>query len=113
MPPAAKNLFEKRFLDFQKLLIKAVMVCNLEESMQTMTAFGSFKVRRLKRRLKASIPLLYATSNKLYNIRHFGAFSADSIHLKKPLGGPKALIGPPCHGVEPPFPFWVWFSVTH
>jgi len=22
MPPAAKNLFEKRFLDFQKLLIK-------------------------------------------------------------------------------------------
>jgi hypothetical protein len=25
------------------------MVCNLKESMQTMTAFGSFKVRRLKR----------------------------------------------------------------
>jgi hypothetical protein len=34
----------------QKLLIKAVMICNLKESMQTLTAFGSFKVRRLKRR---------------------------------------------------------------
>ena len=26
------------------------------------------------------------------------AFSTDSIHLKKPSGGPKGLIGPPCHG---------------
>jgi hypothetical protein len=31
----------------QKLLIKAVMVCNLKESIQTMTAFGLFNVRRL------------------------------------------------------------------
>jgi hypothetical protein len=75
------------------------MVCNLKESMQTMTAFGSFKARRLKRRLKASIPLLLANSNELYNIRHIAAFPAGMIHLKKPLVGPKGLIGPPCHGV--------------
>ena len=59
MPPAARGaLFEKTApLDPpQKLLIKAVMLCNLKESMQTMTAFGSFKVRRLKRRSKASLP---------------------------------------------------------
>jgi hypothetical protein len=29
LPPAAKNLFEKRFLDFQKLLIKAFWGLNL------------------------------------------------------------------------------------
>jgi hypothetical protein len=32
-------------------------------------------------------------------MRHFDAFAADSVHLKKPSGGPKGLIGPPCHGV--------------
>jgi hypothetical protein len=62
------------------------------------------KVRRLEveklRRLKASIPFLYKNSNELYNIRHFVAFSAGLIHLKKPSGGPKGLIGPPCHGVK-------------
>jgi hypothetical protein len=66
--------------------------------MQTITVFGSFKVRRLKRRLKASIPLLHANSNELFNIRYFDAFVAVSIHLKKPSGGPKGLIGPPYHG---------------
>ena len=50
------------------------------------------------RRLKASIPLLQTNSNDLYNIRHFDVFAADSVHLKKPSGGPKGLIGPPCHG---------------
>jgi hypothetical protein len=68
-------------------------------SMQTMTAFGSFKVRRLKRRLKASIPGMQATYHLLHNIRHFDAFSSGEIHLKKPSVGPKGLIGPPCHGV--------------
>jgi hypothetical protein len=60
------------------------------------------KVRRVEgkklRRLKASIPFLHTNSNKLYNIRYLGAFSVGSIHLKKPSGGPKGLIGPPCHG---------------
>jgi hypothetical protein len=65
-----------------------------------MTAFGPFKLRGLKRRLKASIPFLYANSNELYNIRYFDAFTAVSIHLKKPSGGPKGLIGPPYHGVD-------------
>jgi len=51
-----------------------------------------------ERRLKASIPLLQTNSNDLYNIRHFDAVAADSVHLKKPSGGPKGLIGPPCHG---------------
>jgi hypothetical protein len=101
LPPAARGaLFEKTApLDPpQKLLIKAVMVCSLIESLQTMTAFDWFKVRRLKRRLKASIPDLQTTSHQLHEIRHFDAFPAVSIHLKKPSGGPKALIGPPCHG---------------
>jgi hypothetical protein len=60
VPPAARGaLFEKIApLDPpQKLLIKAVMVCSVKESMQTMTALGSFEVRKLKRRMKASIPL--------------------------------------------------------
>jgi hypothetical protein len=61
---------------------------------------GGEKLRSLKRRLKASIPSLHANSNELYNLRHFDAFPADSIHLKKPSGGPKGLIGPPCHGVS-------------
>jgi hypothetical protein len=63
-----------------------------------MTAFGSFKVRGLKRRLKASIPFVYTTSHRLYNIRHFVAFTAALVQLKKPSGDPKGLIGPPCHG---------------
>jgi amino acid adenylation domain-containing protein len=50
------------------------------------------------RRLKASIPLLQRNTNELYNTRHFDGFAADSAHLKKPSGGPKGLIGPPCHG---------------
>jgi hypothetical protein len=56
------------------------------------------KVRSSKKRLKASKPCDKANFNELFNIPHFVAFSADSIHLKKPSGGPKGLIGPPCHG---------------
>ena len=48
--------------------------------------------------MKASIPFLHTNSSKLYDIRYLTAFSADSIHLKKPSVGPKGLIGPPCHG---------------
>ncbi len=48
--------------------------------------------------MKASIPFLYANSHELYNIRLFNAFAAGSIHLKKPSGGPKALIGSPRRG---------------
>jgi hypothetical protein len=44
--------------------------------MQTMTALGLFKEKRLKRRLKASIPLLQTNTDELYNIRHFVAFPA-------------------------------------
>jgi hypothetical protein len=58
------------------------------------------KVRRLKRRLKASIPSVQATFHQLHDIRNFDAFTVSSIHLKKPSGGPKGLIGPPCHGEE-------------
>jgi hypothetical protein len=43
----------------QKLLIKGGHILQLERIfMQTMTAFGSFKVRRLRSRMKASIPFL-------------------------------------------------------
>jgi hypothetical protein len=65
-----------------------------------MTAFGSFKIGRLKRRLKASIPYVHTNSNKLYDIRHIDVFAADSVQLKKPSGGPKGLIGLPCHGID-------------
>jgi len=63
--------------------------------MQPMIAFGSFKVRRLKRRLKASIPGVQATFHQSHDIRHFNALAAGLIHLKKPSVGPKGLIGPP------------------
>jgi excinuclease UvrABC ATPase subunit len=56
------------------------------------------KVRSSKMRLKASKPDLSANSHESYNNRHFDAFPADSVHLKKPSVGPKGLIGPPCHG---------------
>jgi len=54
------------------------------------------------RRLKASIPLLYVNSNELYSIRHFDVFTAGSIHLKKPSGGPKGLSVPHAMGPWPP-----------
>ena len=56
------------------------------------------KVRGFKMRLKASKPLLHANFNALYNYQHLNAFAAPSVQLKKPSGGPKGLIGPPCHG---------------
>jgi excinuclease UvrABC ATPase subunit len=56
------------------------------------------KVRSSKMRLKASKPFLSANSHELYNNRHYDAFPADSVHLKKPSVGPKGLIAPPCHG---------------
>jgi hypothetical protein len=56
------------------------------------------KVTSIKRRLKASIPLMHTNSNELDNIQYIAAFSAGSIQLKKPSVGPKGLIGPPCHG---------------
>jgi hypothetical protein len=63
---------------------------------------GGFKGRGVEdknlRSLKASKPFWHENSNALYVYRHFAEFSADSIHLKKPSGGPKGLIGPPCHG---------------
>jgi hypothetical protein len=48
--------------------------------------------------LKASIPLLRANFHKLDYTRYLTAFSAGSIRLKKPLGGPKGLIGPHAMG---------------
>jgi hypothetical protein len=54
--------------------------------------------KELKRRLKASKPCLTTNSHELYDIFHFDALFAGSVHLKKPLVGPKGLIGPPCHG---------------
>jgi Flp pilus assembly protein TadD len=50
------------------------------------------------RRLKASKPGVQTTFFKSHNIRHFDAFTAKSVQSKKPSGGPKGLIGPPCHG---------------
>jgi uncharacterized protein len=50
------------------------------------------------RRLKASKPVLQKNSNALYDYLNFAAISSGSVHLKKPSGGPKGHIGPPCHG---------------
>ncbi|MGD2092316.1 MAG: hypothetical protein PVH61_39475, partial [Candidatus Aminicenantes bacterium] len=61
----------------QKLLIKGGLRLQPKKIFrQTMTAFDYFLVRRLKRRLEASIPFFYTNSNELYNIRHFVAFPA-------------------------------------
>jgi hypothetical protein len=106
LPPAARGaLFEKTApLDAvkhpQKLFIKGGHSLHPERIfMQTMTAFGLFKARGIIRIMKASIPCVQATFHQLYDIRHFDAFTAGSVQLKKPSGGPKGLIGPPCHGV--------------
>jgi len=48
--------------------------------------------------LKASIPSLQEIFQQSHDIRHLAAFAADMVHLKKPSGGPKGLIGPPCRG---------------
>jgi acyl-CoA synthetase (AMP-forming)/AMP-acid ligase II/acyl carrier protein len=56
------------------------------------------RVRNSKMRLKASKPCKTTNSNELSNIPHFDAFSAGTVHLKKPSGGPKGLIGPPRRG---------------
>jgi len=56
------------------------------------------KIESSKMRLKASIPWCKQIPIKLSYIQHFGAFAAGTLHLKKPLVGPKGLIGPPCHG---------------
>jgi hypothetical protein len=104
LPPAARGtLFEKTApLDPpKKLFIIGGHGLQPERIFgQTMTALGSFKIRRLIRRLKASIPYVHTNSNRLYDILHFNAFTAGSVQLKKPSGGPKGLIGPPCHGVK-------------
>jgi len=57
------------------------------------------KVRRFNMRLKASIPGVQANFHQLHGIRYFDVFAAGSVHLKKLSGGPKGLMGPPCHGV--------------
>jgi hypothetical protein len=104
MPSATRGaLFEKTApLDPpQKLLIKDGHGLHRGRIfVQTMTVFDFFKVRRLKRRLKASIPGVLTTFHQLHEIQLFDAFFAGSVHLKKPLGGPQGLIGPPCHGVD-------------
>jgi hypothetical protein len=68
LPPAARGaLFEKTApLDPpQKLFIKGGHCLQSERIlMQTMTAFGLFKIRRLKRGLKASISLMFANSDE-------------------------------------------------
>ena len=50
------------------------------------------------RRLKASIPGVQTTFHQSHDIRYVAAFAAVSVQVKKPSGGPKGLIGPPCHG---------------
>jgi hypothetical protein len=54
--------------------------------------------RRLKKRLKASKPGLRATFDVFHSIHYFMSHSNVSVQVKKPSGGPKGLIGPPCHG---------------
>jgi hypothetical protein len=82
----------------QKLLIKGGHCLQTESlSMQTITAFGLFIVRRLKRGLKTSIHFVDRNFSGLLDILYFTAFAAGSIQLKKSSVGPKGLIGPTCH----------------
>jgi hypothetical protein len=53
---------------------------------------------------------LHANSNELYNIRHLDAFTDGSVHLKKPSGGPKGLIGPPLSMPWGPWPPEAFFE---
>ena len=57
--------------------------------------------------LKASKHSLNTNSNALYGCRQSEALSSDSIQSKKPSGGPKGLIGPPCHGAPPKLKIYV------
>jgi hypothetical protein len=69
----------------QKLFIKGGHSLQPERTfMQTMTAFDLLKVRRLKRRLKASTPCVQVNSNAAHDFQHFDASPAALIHLKKP-----------------------------
>ena len=54
MPPAARGRFLKKLPPGppQKFFIKAVMVCNLKESMQTMTAVGLFFGNKVKKEIE-------------------------------------------------------------
>jgi hypothetical protein len=54
---------------------------------------------RFKTILKASIPGVQATFHQLHHIRHFNAFAAVSVQLKKPSGGPKGLSVPHAMGL--------------
>jgi hypothetical protein len=65
-----------------------------------MIAFGLSEVRRLKRRLKASIPGVQKNFHQSHDIRNFDAFVAGSVQLKKPSGGPRGLRGSPRRGVN-------------
>ena len=58
------------------------------------------KLSSSKRKLKASTPGVQTIFIESHNIQHFTAFSDDSVQSKKPSGGPKGLIGPPCHGAN-------------
>ncbi len=50
------------------------------------------------RRLKASTPCMQANLHELDFNEHVVSLAAAAIQSKKPLVGPKALIGLPCHG---------------
>jgi hypothetical protein len=76
------------------------MVCNLKESMQTITALGSFKARRIIRRLKASITSVQKTFHRLHDNCHFDAFAVGSVQLKKSSGGPNGLLVPHAMGMK-------------
>jgi hypothetical protein len=65
---------------------------------------GGEKVRRLKRRSKASIPFLYTNFTELQNIQNFASIPTASVQLKKPSVGPKGLIGPPLAMPWDPWP---------
>ena len=43
----------------------------------------------VKMRMKASIPILHWNTNALYDFQYVDALSAETVHLKKPSGGPK------------------------
>jgi hypothetical protein len=49
-------------------------------------------------RLKASIPGEQANFHQLHGIRYFDTFVVESVHLKKPSGGPKGLSVPHAMG---------------
>ena len=97
-PTPPPLMIEKIIIDGKTIKIKNICAGGLKNEGWKGGSVEGEKGRTLKRSLKDSKPFLNENSNTLHDNQHFDVFSAESVQSKKPSGGPKGLIGPPCHG---------------